>query len=227
MTKGTKLLDPFAAPAEGKGARKHKKEKKPKGKAKAKADPAAPATGLTKEQIKEVVQEAMAAAPAQNKGKKTTKGEGKGDWNKGKGDWKKGKGKKDLPPLPCFLHQLNRCGHTYGSNSNKGEPEKRCRFEHRPLANDEEKAKYREWKAAQDNPVAAALPGGDICYRWQKFGMCQLGTECRHAKSHTPENAPKDKDGNATTKGKKGKGKGKGRGKGKKGKGRGKKGGRW
>ena len=85
---------------------------------------------------------------------------------------------------------------------------------------------------AQENPVAAALPGGEICWMWQRRGTCELGKDCKNANSHKPENAPKDKDGNPIKKGKgKGNGKGKkgkkGKGKGKKGDGRGRGRGRW
>ena len=90
------------------------------------------------------------------------------------------------------------------------------------------KAKYQEWKAAQGNPVAANAPGGDVCFIWQKYGYCQLADECRRAQSHTPENAPKDENGEPTTKGKdKGKQKGKIKGKGKKGNAQGQRKGQW
>ena len=59
-----------------------------------------------------------------------------------------------------------------------------------------EKAKYREWTVAQDNPVAAATPGGEICWMWQRKGTCSLGDDCKQSSTHTPGDAPKDKDGN-------------------------------
>ena len=198
----------MAAPAEGQASRKPKAKQKAKAKAKSTGNPP------TLEEITKAFVQAMPAIQPRgswNDGK-GTKGKGKG---KGKGK-SKGKGKwpdKDMPPLPCFLFQLGRCGHQFGLGSTQGEPSKRCRFEHRGLVGEEEKEKFRVWKSAQDNPVAAALPGGEICWMWQRTGTCTLGKDCKNADSHKPENAPKDKDGNPIKKGK-----GKGKGKGKKGK---------
>ena len=101
----------------------------------------------------------------------------------------------------------------------------KCRWEHRDLRGEDEKNKFKDWKAAQGNPVVAAQAEG-MCWMWAKLGSCGLNDNCKFSASHTEANKPKDKDGNPTTikPNEKGKGKkGKGQGKGNKGKGRGRK----